>query len=447
MMDSKPRVAGIKNIFDKGLQRLYGIPDDAPIKPEEEKKNFFLGVSNGVLFTASEALLDPTLVLVTFVGSLTNSPLLMGLVLPIRAGLLTFPQLLVSGWIQNLPHKLTFYRWITFLRILCWGLIALTINLIRDPLWLVVSFFIVFTVSCFTNGLGGLPYMEVIGKTIPSERRGEFFALRMGIGGLGGIFSSILVRWVLDPASPLTFPHNYGLLSFLYFLGASSACLLYNNIREPIDHSVLPRQTLRVQIQRAIVILKRDSTFKKFMIMNSTLIWAGAATPFFAIFVQQELNGNKGFIGIYLAVLTAANLVANAFLGKISRKVGYRKIMLLSVICGCIMSLAVLLLAVLAKPLNISAQFASFYLIPVFILSGFRNVGLEVGGNSLMLEIAPLEERSLYIGFTNTLIGAANLTLAFSGLILEIFNFQILVGLTLIMGLISLNNILRVVKT
>jgi hypothetical protein len=446
-MSSKNILPESKSILERTLQFFYGIPTAEPLNPEESKKNFFLGVTNGVLFTTSEALLDPTLVLVTFIGTLTNSPILMGLVVPIRAGLWAFPQLLVSGWLQNLPHKLTVYRWTTFLRIVFWGLIALTINLVRDPLWLLISFFTVFTVSSFMNGLGGLPYLEVVGKTVPSERRGEFFALRMGIGGLGGIFSSLLVRWILAPSSPLKFPQNYGLLSFLFFVGASVACLIFNAIKEPVDTTVQPRQSLLVQIKRSFETLKTDHIFRKFMVMNSTLIWANAATPFFAIYVQQQLGGNKAFIGVYLGVITVANLVANVILGKISRKIGYRKIMFLAVFCGFLMSLAVLFLAILAKPLNISAQLASYCLIPVYILSGFRNMGLEVGGNSLLLEIAPVEQRSLYIGFTNSLIGLVTLSLAASGLILQLFNFQILVGLTLVMGMISLINILRVAKS
>ena len=67
----------------------------------ERIRNFFLAVINGIIFTFAEALVDPTLVLVGFVSHLTQNPILLGLVLPIRDGSWALPHLGVSGFYKT----------------------------------------------------------------------------------------------------------------------------------------------------------------------------------------------------------------------------------------------------------------------------------------------------------------------------------------------------------
>jgi MFS family permease len=423
---------------------VFGKPDKKPLTEREKEKNFFLGVVNGMLFIFSESLIDPTLVLSTFVNTLTNSPLLVGLVVPLRDGFWALPQLWVSGWLQNLPHKMTIYRLSTIFRSISWGLLAISVLCIRDPMWLLISFFILYTFSALMNGLGGLPFMEVVGKTIPSDRFGEFFAWRMGIGGMAGIGASFFVRWILDANSSVPFPQNYGILIFCFFVGASIGIFLFNFIREPIQEEVLPINPFFDQIKRSIQILKVDKNFLRFVLMQSSQIWSGAAIPFYAIFVQSELGGSKAFVGIYLGVVTFTNLICNAILGNLSRKIGYKNIMIISIIAGLTMSAGALALGLLAGPLHFSAQFASYYLIPIFILSGIRRTGMAIGSDSLLLYIVPPNERSLYIGFSNSLMGLVLLSAGLSGVIMEALGFPLLVILTILLGICALMIILRI---
>jgi hypothetical protein len=435
-----------KYMFEKLISwmDIFGKPDSTPLTEEDKRKNFFLGAFNGVLFILSESLIDPTLVLATFVNTLTNSPLLVGIVVPLREGLWALPQLWVSGWLQNIPHKMTIYRLSTIFRSVSWGLLALSVLLIRDPQWLIISFFFLYSISAVMNGLGGLPFLEVVGKTIPSDRLGEFFAWRMGLGGLAGVAASFFVRWILTPGSPLPFPTNYGVLVLGFFIGASIGLVLFNFVREPIQKDVLPVMLFREQLKRATLILRADKNFLRFVLMQSTLIWSGAATPFFAIFVQNELGGSKAFLGIYLAVVTLTNLAANVVLGRVSRRIGYRKIIIISAIAGLVMSSGVLVMAILAKPLHFTAVFASYCLVPVFIFSAIRRTSQSIAADSLLLNIVPENERSIYIGLSNTLMGLVLLSMGLSGLIMQIFGFIILVVVTILLNGVALSLILRI---
>ncbi len=412
---------------------------DAAIKSTKtDRRNFRLGVANGLLYITAETVMDPTLVMVAFLSHLTQSPLLLGLVLPIRDGAWSLPQLWVSGYLQNVPHKLSVYRLVSILRIATWLSIALTMNLIHNADLLLILFFTAFLISAFASGFSGLPFLEVVSKTIPPERRGEFFAWRSGLGGLGSLVASLFVRWVLDPAGPLPFPYNYGCLSIIFLVLAGISALSFSLIHEPVEEQVPPRQSFPVQVQRAVAATREDHRYRAFLFLESLLMLGGSAAPFFAIYVQQELGGSQAMIGIYLAALTATNLLSNIYFGQLSRRVGNNRVMIMGVAAGLGMSGLALLLAIAGKPMHLSPAFASFWLIPVFVLSGVRGSAMGVATNSLLMEIAPGTKRSLYLGFTNTVMGTVLLLTGVSGVIVKMFGFPTLVAITLFAHFLAL---------
>ncbi len=415
---------------------------------DRTRRNFRLGVLNGVLYISAETLLDPTLVLVAFLSHLTQSSLLLGMVVPLRDGSWSLPQLWVSGYLQSIPHKLTLYRRLSILRMVSWGLLALTICFIRSPQILLVAFFVSFALGSLASGLSGLPFMEVVSKTIPAHRRGEFFAWRLGLGGLLGVGGSALVRWMLDPASsPFAWPYNFGFLSALFWALASISLLAFNAVEEDVDTAVLARASFVQQVRRASGFLRIDKNFRRFVTLQSLMMVAGCATPFFAVYVQRSLGGQADMVGTYLLVLTITNLLSNALFGRVSLRQGNRKVMILAIVAGMLVSLSVLALVFLAGPLRFSGLVASWWLAPVFVLWGLRGTGASVAGNSLLLDIVPAGERSVYIGFYNSFLGVILLSTSLSGVIFDWFGFPLLVGLTLLAHLGAFVLILRTKTT
>lgn len=392
--------------------------------------NFRLGVINGVLYIFAEALLDPTLVLVAFLSHLTDSPFLLGLVIPIRDGAWSLPQFFISGWVQNHPLKIDIYKSMSYVRIAAWGILALSINLVHDPDWLLVAFFIAYLIAALASGIGGLPFMEVVSKTVPPRRRGELYAWRLGLGGLLGIGASGLVRWMVSPQAPMRFPYNFGLLSIGYFVVGSIALLLYNGVKELPDEYLPPRRTIRQQLTKALEILPGNTNYRLLLWTQTLMTIANSATPFFAVYVQREFQGPQEWVGIYLAVLMGANLISNLLFGRLSRRVDNQKVMQVAAGAGMLMSVGVVLLAVFGKAWGISSQTASICLLPVFFLSGVRGTGFAISSPSLMMNIAPDEDRTLVIGLTQTLLGAMLLLTSLSGVVYAVFGFLALAVIT-----------------
>lgn len=407
--------------------------DQTEIIPEQEaKRNYLLSVINGVIFTLAEALLDPTLVLVGFVSHLTQNPILLGMVLPIRDASWSLPQLWVSGYLQNSPSKISVYRRMSFVRIASWFLLALSMNFIRDPQWMLLAFFISFTIASLASGIGGLPFLEVISKTIPPHRRGEMFAWRLGAGGLLGIGGSFLVRWLISENGPFRFPNNYGALAVGFFALASVSLLLFNQIREKPDENPIPRRKTSEQFRLAVSVLKSNANYRRLVITQALMILSTMAIPFFAIYAQQEFHVDPGWVATYLGVLMVSNLISNVLLGRLSRKTDNQKVMHLAALAGGGMIVVMLLLALFGKALHFSPALAGAWLVPAFFLAGVRGTGFGIASSSLLLNLAEPEERSMMIGFTQFLIGFFILTTSASGFLMKALGFTPLILITLL---------------
>ncbi len=380
-------------------------------------RNFRLGVLNGVWFTVADRLMDPTLVLAAFVSTLTPSPLWLGLILPITDGGWFLPQLFVSGYLQSQPRKIALYRRVAGVRVLVWGLMAAAPFVLRDPRWLLPVFFLTYALTSLSSGLSGLSFMEIVGKTILPRRRAVFFAWRLGAGAMAGMFGTLMVRWLVDDAGPLAFPYNFAVLFALALGVGVLGVLAFARVAEPADTLLQPAASPLAQARRALGVVRHDHNYRRYLWVRMLLVMAGVAPPFYAVYVQQRLGGSLAMVGVYLAVYTTANLASHVVFGRLSARLGNRQTLVVSTWAGLLMTGGVLALALGAGPLRLSGEAASLWLIPVFVLYGVRESGIGVASNSLMLDLAPPADRSLYVGFTNTLMGVVLLSTGVSGII------------------------------
>ena len=399
--------------------------------PQVMKRNFFLGAINGVLFVFAETLFDPTLVVTSLANQLGASAFILGLFGPISSAGWYLPPFFVAGYVQSRPLKIAVYRGMSFIRIACWILLAAVVNLVRDPAWILISLIVAYSIASLASGIGGLPFLEVVSKTVPPARRGELFAWRLGLGGLLGITASGLVRWLLDPATPIAFPNNYGLLAIGFCLFASVSLMLFNQIKETPDANPRPSRPFRQQLHIALGIVRTSPNYRRHLLTQALLFVGVSAVPFYMVFVNRELDAPLAWVGIYLAVQMVANLLANLLFGWLSRRVGNQKVLTVGAAAGVVAAAIMTGMVLLAKPLHISGLTAAWLLTPVFAMVGIRVAAVGVASPSLMLNIVPPEERSLMIGFTQTVGGMVVLLTMTSGLIVGAAGYPALMIISL----------------
>jgi MFS family permease len=192
------------------------------------------------------------------------------------------------------------------------------------------------------------------------------------------------------------------------------------------------------QLRRAAAVAGQDQNYRRYLWVRVLLVVAGMAPPFFAVYVQQRLGGPLAMVGVYLAVYTGSNLLSHVVFGRLSSRLGNRHTLLMAAWAGLGMTLGVLALSLLAGPLRLSGEAAARWLILVFVLLGVRESGIGVATHSLLLDIAPPAERTLYIGFTNTLMGIVLLATGLSGVIVAGLGYAALFGLTFVAHALAL---------
>ncbi|MBN1179151.1 MAG: MFS transporter [Anaerolineae bacterium] len=405
---------------------------DAAISPREVRRSFALNVFNGAAFELAEKLIDPPLVLTWFVSQLTGSNLLIGLVATLADAGWFLPQMFVSAPIQRMERKMPAYTLAAVIRTLAWIALAVGVWLVDDPTTLLVAFFVLYTTARMSGGLAGLSFFDVTAKTIPVQRRGSLFALRQFLGGVAGLSAGWVIRVVLGHPQ-LPFPHGHAVLFGLYCAIMIPALGAFIAIREPAGPARRERATLGTQFRRAGALLRADRVYRRYMASRLVLGLTGIALPFYAIYAKNALGAPEWMVGVYVFTRVAAQLLANLPWGWLSDRYGNRRVMKYVHIGNSVTLLIALGLIALVSGLQVEGSWLPYLALPLFLLNGAVTPAQVLVGSNFLLELVPENDRPLYLGLSNTLMGSVVLVSALSGLLVDLFDFAglFVVGLVL----------------
>ena len=119
----------------------------------------------------------------------------------------------MAPWASRFPRQLGLYRGAAVVRALALAALTASAWLLRHhPPALLGAFFACYAVFSFGAGFGGVAFMEVVGRTVPSRRLGAYFAQRLFWGGLLGAGAALAVRKTLElPDEGLRYAVLFGL--------------------------------------------------------------------------------------------------------------------------------------------------------------------------------------------------------------------------------------------
>ncbi len=409
---------------------------NAPTAPhrltaQQQRRNFTLGVLNGVFVQPAIAFIDPSMVLSWFLAQLGVSNVLIGLVNPIRMGSSFLLQILVSWHLQRKAYKLPFYQTIAVLRcVLLLCLAAVVAFIPSESPWIVIGFFAILIIYSLISGLLGVPFMDIVAKMIPSRRRGSFFAQRSFWGNVLVLGASAVVGYVLEEPDGLRFPINIAVLFVLasFFYGLTSIALSF--IHEPPGETKSESVRWIEQIRRGIDLLRTDAHYRLFLMTRLALIPADWAGPFYIVYAKNALGISPRLVGFYIAARTTAAILSNLLWGRISDRKGNRQLIRIANWIGLTIPLSALGVGLLAAHQATLPPWLPYLYTLVFIAYGAFSAASAIGGMNYLLDIVPSAERSLYLGFNSTIFGIVRFSALASGLIVDWVGYRevILVG-------------------
>ncbi len=394
------------------------------------RRNFILGVMNGVFYVTGMAFTSATVVLPWYVSQLTESNVIIGILPAMQLGGWALPQLLLINYMQRQPRKLKFYRRSAVVRSCCWGLLAVTVLLAPERAGVVLPALIGLTaIASLSGGFTGLAFFDVVGRIVSRRQLATFFSLRNFFGGIGTLAAGLVVRFVLEQTEVSLQP--IGILFVLTWVFTTAGYLSFSSVKEPEGPPVLPQRTIREDVHRIKEIVQSDPPFRMYLIIRVLSMMTFVAMPFYVVYGANVLHLSAPVVASSAIALTAGVIGSNVIWGWLGARGS-----------GWLLLVALTLFSVLPPALALSAQVLAVSQVPgtvidwvflaVFVFLGAATGGSEITFSVLAIEVSPVEDRIIYVGFTNTLIGILILLTPVGGLLADLVSFEALfaVGLS-----------------
>lgn len=368
---------------------------------------------HGAFLALTMAMIEPNTVLPALLSELSDNTAVFGLAFSILLGAPLVFNLWFGRFQQRFVHRKKFLLIGIYLRTASFaGLAAVTLFSQAMGPWptLVLFLTLVFLFSV-SGGFAGIAYTDMIGKTIPSEQRGTLYAWRQIVGGAAGMGGAFVIGVLFSPKN-LVFPFNYAIGLLIGAAGLLIGAFGFWAIREPEPATPAP-QNPGPFLRGVVGILKEDRRFLLFVLLENITALSLMVLPFYMVFLKRTFPEATSSLGLYVFAQTAGALSSNLLWSWFSKRLGSRFVMRLCIALGAVLPL-------IAWGLSATGPlwFTLLFFLVGFVISG-RNVGFE----PYLLEIAPAQQRTLYLGIRGTL----NILLVFlplaGGLLIQAFGF------------------------
>jgi MFS family permease len=367
------------------------------------RHNMTVNLLDGGFFGFATGFASVVTILPLFVGTMTASPFLIGLIPAIHAVGWQLPQLFTAKWITGRTRIKPLVIGLTVLERLPYlglAVVAFMLPEIGAQAGLALTFGLLVILG-LGAGLTANPWQSLIGKIIPSDRRGTFFGLQAGAAYLLGSVGAVLAGIILARSNGTKgFGFNFLLAVAMFAISWVFVALTREPSSQFPDYEHPASTSLSGSLRQ---ILKKDRNFRGFLLARifSQLSLMGYA--FYSFYAVNHYGVSTVTIGLMTGVLMAANVLANVAMGWLGDRWGHRRIMEAGLIA---MAFGALLAWWAPSP-------GWFYL--VFILAALGNVSIWTVGLSMTLEYGTEAERPAYIGLANTLVAPVNILVPFLG--------------------------------
>ena len=393
------------------------------------RRNYRLGVWNGIAMHVADAFISETTVLPSFISNLTPSKILIGLAGSMRRASWPLPQAVVAGYLESRDRKLPLYRTTAYLRVFAMITLSITTLLLGSHLnLLLLLFFAAFSIYSISAGIAGLPYMDIVAKTIPSKIRGSYFGTRLFLGGLLATFCGYLVKEILLTFS---FPLNYGFLFLIATFFITLGVFLFSLVAEPVQSVEKEKKGSLFNLREGKMILKMDKNYQRLCLTRILLGIGAMSFPFYILYLRKIFPIPEGSIGLFLSAELVGTTFTNLFWGNLSNRKGNRIVLMITAFVSIFIPLIAFALTLIPLPTFTPS------LILFFLMGGVKS-GIWVGYPNFLIDISPAKKRPTYIGFMNTLIAPILFLPTLGGGIVDLSSYEVLFSLSLLSSPLAL---------
>ena len=359
----------------------------------------------GITFQGGSAAVDSSTIIATLVHSLTGSAFAVGAAsAALRFGWL-FPQIFIAYLAQQRRRRMPFYIVGAFGRATCLALLATVLaSAAVLPVTLTIGLFFVFWIAySFISGIVAVPYNDIIGRSIASERRSRLLALRFFGGGVLALIVAAVAHQVIDALSLFT---AYAIIIGIGAVLMYTSSILFVSAGEPeAPPSVWASDGFWPFVRRGVALFRTDDRFRLFVYSQ----WCGGvvmmALPFYVV-QAMTLGVDTAAAALLLAAQTAGALASNALWGWWGDTRG--KVSLLHGVALLRVLPPVATLCLVAWETADSTSMLVGFGVIFFGLGALSN-GVTIALIGYLMEISPNDQRPAYSGYFNAIVAPASL--------------------------------------
>ena len=406
-------------------------------------RNFWLTVLNGGIGIMGTTFFSPGTVLAALTTRLTGSAFCVGLVISVAGVGWMWPQIFVANLIEPLRRKLPVYVALAFVRFFLLIAMAATLFLWKGSpvalFWIILGLYGLLTSS---GGVVGLPFMDIVAKTIRPKDQPLLWSYRRVMGGLCGFLAGLMVAFVLSERSGLAYPANYAALMVMGALFCGVAYFMFARVKEPVEERTTPRVSFMTFLRRGPVIFRKDKDFRRFFLLRSA--WALTAMSQHALFVMMAIRyfgaSDKVAGGWFTALILLIGGLSSFIWGWATRRFGERRVMQTSSVlhlCG----LGTALLLALMHFYEPTAPFAArYYLVGFAVMFACGTAAINASDIVQMvyiLALPPAGLRPTYLAFLNALYVPMLFAPSLAGFLADLTAFPVVFVLSMIAAVIA----------
>jgi MFS family permease len=358
--------------------------------------NFAVNLADISFIMLGISLVSRETVLPLLVSNLTDSTVMIGLVVAIYSLGLYLPQLVGAGFAEAMPRKKPFLALVGGLgERVPYLLAGIAVLLFAEeaPGIALAALVVCFGLSGAAAGFATPAWFDMISKVIPVQRRGLFTGIGFGLGALMGVAGAAVIGVVLER---LPFPQNFSLLFGLAFVAMAISWLGLVLNREPASPLVHERMSIRDYTRRLPVILRQDGNFTRYVVAMTVSRGGTMAGGFFTVYAVQRFELGGAEIGLLTGVLIGAQAVLNPLWGVLADRRGHKVVLL-----GGSLALALAGIVAALAP-------SWLWLLAAFVLLSAFLAADSVSFLTIIPEFCKDEDRPTYIGLANTLLSPAS---------------------------------------
>lgn len=359
------------------------------------KKVFNAFIWHGVFLALTMSMLDLNTVFPSLIDEMTHSKFIFGLLYAIMLGVPLIFNIVFSHYLKTFVRKKKVLLFGIYLRSFSFlGMAVFTTFFAIDrPVLTTGSFFVWVFLFSISAGFAGISYADIVAKTMSPLERNKLYATKQFVGSIAALIGAFLIKRLFSLPS-IVYPYQYGISLFIGAIGLFIASFGIMTIQEP-DSMVKDEKAGKfVDYLKTIPwIIRKDGRFKRFIIVENLASFSIMILPFYIIFAKEVFDLDQSFIGLFLIAQISGTVLSNLVWGILATKHEAKSVVGLCVLMGA-------LLPLLAMLLSFTTPY--FYTI-IFVFLGFVISGRRVGFEPYLLDIAPDDQRTEYLGIRGTM--------------------------------------------